>query len=181
MQKSLKHILTAVPLALCLQISAQSIDQQTLKAIWIEKFTHFIKWPKHNNSPSEYFTIAAITPHTFENTFEDTYSDIKILDKEVRVLHINSQAIDSSIQILYIPPLKNKKQLDEIIDATKEHNILLISDSEGYAEKGTHINFFLDNQQIRFEINESAIHNSNFFVSYRLLNIAHIIEPLVNE
>ncbi len=157
----------------------QAVDEYTLKAIWMGKFTHFIEWPA-NKSTIDLFTIATFTPDPFENKLEDIYKEYMIWDKSVKIIHLNKINDSSIFQILFIPPLK-KEVVKQIIEKTKNKDILLIGDTKGYAEMGVHINFFHDEKSIRFEINESALRNSDFFVSYRLLNIARIVKPLANE
>lgn len=165
----------------CLHTSAQSVDEYTLKAIWMGKFTYFIDWPADSTNKLDFFTIATLSPTPLSDRLETIYNEHKIWNKPVRVMHLNTTSIDSNIQILYIPPLESEEAINNIIESTKNKNILLISDTEGYAELGVHINFFMDDKRVRFEINESAMRKSDFFISYRLLNIADIIEPLVND
>jgi hypothetical protein len=78
------------------------------------------------------------------------------------------------------PPLK-RGVVKEIVEFSKEKGVLLIGDTQGYAETGVHVNFFLSEDRLRFEINETAIRESDFFVSYRLLNIAEIVNPIAKE
>jgi hypothetical protein len=158
---------------------AQSVDEYTLKAIWIGKFTHFIDWPSDIDKP-ENLTIATIGEDPFEGRLEDLYDDHKIWDKPVDIVHLKNLNDSIDAHILYIPP-KKLEQVSEIIEESKNKGILIIGDCEGYAEIGVHINFYIEENKVKFEINESAIRNSEFFISYRLLNIAKIIEPLAIE
>lgn len=178
-KRYIQLLILAIPF--CLQTSAQSVDEYTLKAIWMGKFTYFIDWPSDSTQKLDFFTIATLSPNQFSDRLETIYLEHKIWNKPVRIIHLTNTPIDSNIQILYIPPQKTDDAVNTIIENTKNKNILLISDTEGYAELGVHINFFMDEKRVRFEINESAMRNSDFFISYRLLNIAHIIEPLVND
>ena len=155
----------------------QAVDEYTLKAIWIGKFTHFIDWPAYNHDSLEEFTIATLNTNPFENKLETVYKNYEIWGAPVNIIHLKELNDSTNIQILFIPPL-NERELEEVIKYSHDKGVLLIGETNGYAEAGIHLNFFLADQRIRFEINESAMRNSNFFVSYRLLNIAKIVEPL---
>ncbi len=157
---------------------SQEIDEYTLKAIWLEKFTHFIEWPENNDTP--YFSIGIFNQDPFNGKLESIYSNYFVENRPVKIKHIYDLDSIGLVDILFIPG-NNDKYLFQIIKVAKENSVLLISDTKGYAEQGVHINFYTLNNQIRFEINESAIHNSGFFVSFRLLNIAKIVQPITSE
>jgi hypothetical protein len=67
--------------------------------------------------------------------------------------------------------------LSEILSNTRDKPILTVSDTNGFAAKGVLINFFLAGDKIKFEINEKAVHESGLVMSYRLLNLARIVNP----
>ena len=159
----------------------QAVDEYTLKAIWIGKFTHFIDWPQTRTENEDYFTISTLSSHPIQDKLELIYKDHYIWNKPVLVNEQSINSVDSTINILYIPKQKSIEEVKVIVLNARKHGILLIADTEGYAELGVHINFFFDEQRIRFEINETAMRESDFFISYRLLNIAKIIKPIEIE
>jgi hypothetical protein len=158
---------------------SQSVDEYTLKAIWLGKFTHFIEWPA-NHSSNRYFTIGVFHSDPFKGKLESIYSNYLINNKPVKIKYIFSCDSIKYFDLLFIPK-DNEKQLAQIIRIAHENSVLLIGDSDGYAEQGVHINFFTINEQVRFEINEFAMRKSELFISYRLLNIAKIVQPISKE
>ena len=160
-------------------LSGQAIDEYQLKGIWIGKFTHFVNWPASTDS-SEYFTIATYIDDPFNGKLDTIYQNQTIWDKPVRIVHFKKMPDLSNIQILFISPQK-KEMINEMIIKAYDKKTLLISDTKGYGKLGTHINFFIEDNRVKFEINESSMRSSGFFVSYRLLNIARIIEPITTS
>ena len=65
--------------------------------------------------------------------------------------------------------------LQSILNKVNKKNILTIGQSEGFCEKGVHINFYLDASKLKFQINEKAVRNSNLKISHLLLQNATII------
>jgi len=107
----------------------------------------------------------------------------------VNKMHGRSVATDANViaeygrdqkDLLFISKSK-EKELSKIHSLTKDKPILTISDANGFAEHGVHINLYLAENKIRFEINETAVRESNFSVSYRLLKEAKIVKPGSNS
>jgi hypothetical protein len=159
---------------------SQTVDEYTLKAIWIGKFTHFIDWPEKTNSENPYFYIGVFNQDSFQGKLDIIYSNYSLNNKPVKIKYINNIDSIKFVNLCFISE-NNEKNMAKILRIARENNVLLIGDSKGYAEQGVHINFYTIENQIRFEINESAMRESGFFVSYRLLNIAKIIHPIEKE
>lgn len=160
--------------------SGQAVDEYTLKAIWLGKFSHFIDWPEKSVNKSDTLCIGVYDSDPFNGLLDAIYLNRPIEGKPVKIQHIKNIEEINDVHILFIPS-NNTKLLKAIIVQARQKSILLVGDSNGYAEKGIHINFFLTEERVRFEINESSIRDSGFFVSYRLLNIAKIVEPISPE
>lgn len=163
-----------------INVDGQAVDEYTLKAIWLGKFSHFIDWPNESEINQDTLCIGIYETDPFKGIMEDIYHNRTIEGKPVKIKHLKSEENLKGIDILFIP--KNKsKDISKILPHANENSVLLVGDSKGYAEKGVHINFYISDKRIKFEINESSIKKSGFFVSYRLLNIAKIVEPISTE
>lgn len=159
------------------------VSELQLKAVFIERITQFVEWPKalQVDDPSKPFIFGVVGPKDLLSTFKEIYSTKTIRDKKVEFRHIVNPDEISGCHLLFIAEIK-KDELVKIISYTKSKPILTISDTKGFAESGTHINFILLNKQLRFEINETTVHESGLSVSYLLLQIAaKIIDPMKKE
>ena len=157
-------------------ILGQSLEYKT-KASFIEKFTKFIEWENDSTitDTTKSFYISIIGNDPFNGFLEKIFTTIKIKNKTVKVQHISKITENTNCHILFIPIIK-KDKLKEIIEATKNKPILLISDSDGFAKLGVHINLFISTTgTIRFEINPEAAKNSGLSISYLLISMAKIV------
>ncbi len=105
------------------------------------------------------------------------YSQQEIYNKRVIINEITELKDIKDCHILFIAD-SEKKELQKILSITNGLPILTISESEGMAKKGVIINFFEENNKLRFEINESALLKSPLKMSYYLLSTARIIDPV---
>ena len=154
-------------------------SEYQIKALFLEQFTRFIEWPSSPQvtDTSEQFIIAVIGENPFGSILEQTYTNRKIKEKKVEIRYLASPDEINDIHILFIAASSEKK-LSEILKRTKNKPILLVGDTKGYAQKNVHINFYLAGENIKFEINEKAVHESGLVMSYILLNLAKIVNPI---
>ena len=54
--------------------------------------------------------------------------------------------------------------------------VLLVGDTRGYGEAGVHLNFFLEADKVRFELNPAALRQAGLDVSYLLQQVARTVE-----
>ena len=169
-----------IPANLSGQIS--EYDEYTVKAVFLERFTRFITWPTDAeiDDNSKPFVIAVIGKNPFGSKLNNIYSKRKIRDKKVKIIYISRINQITGFHILFIPK-SEQKRLQSIISRSKENHVLTIGDSKGFAEKGVLFNFYTENDQIKFEINEKAVRGSGLSINYLLLNVARIVDPSGNS
>ena len=72
----------------------------------------------------------------------------------------------------------SSRQLSVLLSPIDATPVLTIGDTEGYARRGIHVNFFInENGQIRFEINHAAAQKAGLKISHLLLGLARIVDP----
>jgi hypothetical protein len=154
-------------------------SEYTIKAVFLEHFTRFVEWPEsfEITDTSYPFYVAVIGENPFGSILDQVYADQKIKNREVEIQYISTPDEITDCHILFISS-SNKKILPEILSRTRDKPILTVSDTSGFAENGVLINFYLDGNKIKFEINERAVHESGLVMSYRLLSLARIVNQV---
>ena len=77
----------------------------------------------------------------------------------------------SGCRILFISSAKDS-QLSEILTALGTSNVLTVSDMTGFTRRGGMIQFVLDRNRVRFEINLAAAQRAGLILSSELLKVA---------
>lgn len=154
-------------------------SEYTIKAVFLEHFTRFIEWPESFEiaDTSYPFYVAVIGENPFGSILDQIYSDQKIKNRKVEIQYISTPDEITDCHILFISS-SNKEILPEILSRTRNKPILTVSDTNGFAEHGVLINFYLTGSKIKFEINEKAVHESGLVMSYRLLSLARIVDQV---
>ena len=174
-----KKAIRIIYLLICLMwngiIHAQT-DEYLMKAGFLERFTRFIEWPVETNiaDNTKPFVISVIGENPFDKKLDQFFETTKIKNRKVEIRYISELEEIKDTHVLFITKSK-QKQLSEILSLTQDKPVLTVSDTDGFGKKGVRINFYIEQNKIRFEINKEAIQKSGLQISYMLLNIAKII------
>lgn len=156
-----------------LSVKAQIKQEYIVKAAYIEKLTKYITWPENNHTD---FTIVIFGDDPFDNNLQRFYNKSSVQGKKIIVQYVSHINDIQQADLIFIPHSK-RKYFNTIHQQVKNKPILLITESEGYARLGSHINFYLTtDNKIRFEINQDVIKKSPFKFKVMLLKSAKIIE-----
>lgn len=174
----IKSIFMLFVLSMPLTIFAQP-TANTLKAVYLEKFTAFVTWPQSSQMDNKDIPfIIGVTEETeMLKVLTTVYENQPINNKKVIVKRITDYKQIDSCNILYISEEKDL-ELKRILTITENLPIITVSSTKGYAEKGTLINFYTKNNKLRFEINETAVLKSPLKMSFFLLKSARIVNPV---
>ncbi len=161
---------------LCQRGFGQS-DITTMKAVFMERFTRFIEWPKSTveSSNDTVFNILILGENPFGKSLELLFTTTPVKNKKVKISYSNNINAISKCQMVYVSKSK-EKELNRIKEFTRKHPVLSISDNKNFGKSGIMINFFIEEEMLRFEVNLKEIKDSPLVVGSPLLKVAKIIE-----
>ncbi|MFH2091703.1 MAG: YfiR family protein [Pseudomonadota bacterium] len=148
-----------------------------LKAAFLEKFARFTDWPDQTfaSDPDSPFIISVIGKSPFQGSLEEIYEKAQIKSRPVKIRYITEESQISGSHMLFICK-SEKNSLGRIIESIKDQPVLIISDTKGFAEKGSHINLYITTSgTLHFEINPTAAKQAGLTIQIVLLEIAKIV------
>jgi hypothetical protein len=151
-----------------------------MKAVAFEKISMFIGWPVvvDRNSVSSDFVITVLGQNIFGTTLEELYKDKKIKDRKVTVNYLTANQNPGKCDILFISKMKIN-DLKQVLTYLKGMPVLIVSDTEGFAEAGCFINMYEFENKLRFEINQKEMQDAGFKIDYRLLRVSTVLNPVI--
>lgn len=157
----------------------EEFGEYAIKAAFLERFTRFIEWPEDSveTDSTKPFVIAVIGNNPFDEALDKVAVIQRIHNRNVEIHYIDDISHESKCHILFICK-SEEYRLVEIINHTYKKPILTISETEGFAEEGVLINFYMEENNVKFEINETALHNTGLYISHLLLRTAKIVCPI---
>lgn len=153
--------------------------EYAMKAVFLERFTRFVEWPAEYaiSDTTKPFILGIVGSSPFGSILERVYDSQKIRDKHVEIRYIIDFEDIAECHLLFISRI-SVTGLTRILTYTRSRPILTVSDTRGFANKGVLINLNIEEGRIRFEINEGAVRESGLYMSYHLLKLAKIVNPV---
>jgi YfiR/HmsC-like len=167
-------------LLLCTALSAvTSVSAQTeapteyeVKAAFIHNIAKFVEWPATAHS-GDSLKLCILGHDSFGSTL-NALRGKPVGDKVWEVLPANQQINLRKCRVLFIAASESGN-LRQILDNIKGEAVLTVGDTDGYAEQGVIINFYLEQNRVRFEINNDAAGRAKLKISSQLLKLARIV------
>ena len=165
----LKRIFLILLLLFSTQVFA--ISETQIKAVFLEKFTHLIEWPKKEHKK---FTICIINDKKFANALEDLYENKKFNNLNVDIKYLSSTNNIPKCQLLYIG--KNTKNTKKIIKKLNDSPVLTVTDDKNFIDDEVMITIFLKQKKFKYIINNKAAKEADMKISYLLLKSAQEVK-----
>jgi len=153
---------------------ASTLPEQKIKAIYLYKFIHFIKWPDALLSAGN-ITIGILGKDDFSDAFSEVEGKrIKSLDKKLVIKRFGTYSdkhLLKECHLLFISS-SEKSNFKKIIKQISGKKILTFADTEGFLEAGGMIKFINIEDKIRWEINKIAIDNAGIRLNSQIFQCA---------
>jgi len=152
-----------------------SVEYQ-VKAAFLLNFAKFIEWPpntfQNERSP---MTVCVFGYDPFGSALDEIIRGKNIENHELLARRINEVPdLKKGCQLVFVSA-REEKRLPEILNNLKGVSALVVGESENFAERGGGIQFYLENNRMRFVINVDAVQRAHLTVSSKLLALARIV------
>lgn len=147
------------------------LPEYELKSVLILKVIDYINWPEDHDNKKDEFVITVLGENPFGEYLDLTFEEKKIYGKKVNIKYINDHKDISGSDVLFITR-SERSNIKKILSVIKGKPILTIGDTIGFGEKGVHINFLVENNRVRFYLNESSAQQSGLEIDFHLRNVS---------
>lgn len=162
----------AILLLLMLPPAQAGPSEYEIKAAFIYQIARFVEWPQRGESLSPRLCLLGGNPF---GSALDSIRDRLLEGRRMNVVLLDPSVDLRGCTLLFIAT-PAEKFLDRIAALSRDAGLLTFADTEGFAQRGAMVNFFLENDKVRFEINLEAARRSGLKISSKLLSLARIVE-----
>jgi YfiR/HmsC-like len=169
------------------QFGAQPADdplEYRIKAAFLLNFTKFIDWPEESfTEPSAPIALCIMGDAPMRATLNQLAVGELVKGRKIAVRSLNETAAPKYCQILFFTAVeKDTRPLSGVLPGQLPGSlnaagpgVLTVGEGEGFIRDGGMIAFVIENNRVRFEINQTAAENAGLKLSSKLLSVAKAI------
>ena len=153
-------------------VPAQPVGiEYDVKAAFLLNFSRYVTWPAERMKPP--FRICLYGSNPFGRRLTDAVDGERWLDAPMEVHTLEFLGDGRSCHILYVPAAAG----DVLGDHWRGSAVptLTVGEDERFLSQGGMIRFFLENNRVRFSINQSTAESAGLQISSRLLRLARSV------
>lgn len=157
-------------------LGGESVPKEyQLKAAFLYNFTKFIEWPAPSfpdaGSP---IIIGVLGSSPFGDELENAVRNRKVNGREITVKRLQSVAAAKSVHVLFVAASEDAR-LGELREALKGANVLTVGESDAFAKSGGMIDFIIEGDKVRFDINIGAAGQTAVKIGAQLQKLARTV------
>jgi hypothetical protein len=151
-----------------------------VKAAFLLNFTRFVDWPRDAVAGSDTFRVCVFRTNPFGETLRATLEGELWQGRPLTPVIVASTRELTSCQVLFLPRAE-AESAEDVLAALDGHAVLTVGESSNFLQQGGIVNFVIERDRVRFEINTAASDASNLRVSSKLLRLARNVVPSGRE
>ena len=162
---------------LVLMVFSKAYPQQEtdyrIHANIIYRFTKYIDWPISKKNGD--FVIGIVGESPLYDDLKNLSVNKTVGNQKIVVIKMSPSANSYNCHMLFIGE-EESSSLKRIANVTAGVPILIISESEGLAQKGSCINFITVDERLKLEINKGNVEQRSLHIASELLALGIVIK-----
>lgn len=162
-------ILTVIAFLMLLQLGSRAYAQEAkFYALFVTKFVDYVQWPEVK--PGQKIVIGVWG----NSQIKTELAHFAAAKGNIEIMQLNKLADTPKCHVLFLTKEK-AGEFEFLNNSIGSKSILLITEEDGYAEKGADISFFLEGSKLKFKFNKSAIESKKIKISTALVAMGTVI------
>jgi len=171
--------LTYIPLIITLLIGLSSVASRSnqitdtrsvVKAMYIYTFATLVEWPAERRTGDFIIGVYGEKTAVYDELIKK-YAGKSIGSQKIVVKNFRNKAEVKSCHILYVTE-ERTNELTELSASLSTENTLLVGERSGALSKGAIINFIIEGNQQKYEINKTNARNHKLVIADKLSDLA---------
>ncbi|MGA2114316.1 MAG: YfiR family protein [Bryobacteraceae bacterium] len=154
----------------------QEIDEYQLKAACLYNIAKFVEWPAEAfKGPADPIVVCILGGGPLGSALEPAVKGKPIGDRSVVTRGIPAMRQAGGCHIVFFSASERKRER-AMLSETRPVGILTVGESASFASEGGVINFKIEGERVRIQINVDAAERAKVRISAKLLSLAQIVK-----
>ncbi|MCU1286407.1 MAG: hypothetical protein JWO13_2757 [Acidobacteriales bacterium] len=173
----LQLLVLLVP-ALATTSSAQArATEYQVKAAYLYNFGKFVSWPPAQTNDGDSFGVCVLGKDPFGSSLDATIANATVANKKIVAKRITSADEAVGCRIVFIGN-SEAARLEKLLPSLNKMGALTVSDIPRFINRGGMIQFVLNENRIRFEVNLTPAETAGLTLSSELLKVAASVKRI---
>jgi YfiR/HmsC-like len=155
------------------RISAQtSAEEYRVKAAFIFHFAQLVDWPPEAQTGTDHsLVLCTLGEDPFQGALEGAIAGKAVGNRVMRIRHLGEPQDLQACQILFLGKAQSKR-IPLLVTNLHNAPVLTVGETAGFLDAGGMIDFLLEDNKLRFEVNLKAAESADLKIGSRLLVLA---------
>jgi len=159
-----------------LQAQSNPPKEYQIKAAFLLNFAQFVDWPAAVFTNAEApLTIGVVGDDPFGAALEKTVEGETVHNRRLTIQRSRTIENVKDCHLIFIAK-SEEGRVGDILSRVRTQPALTVGEVRGFARLGGVINFYLEGNKVRFEINPIAARENGLKISSQLLRLGRIVE-----
>jgi hypothetical protein len=155
--------------------TSPKVGEYQVKAVFLLNFLQFVDWPAVAfASPTSPITIGLVGSAPIDAVLEEAIRGETVKGRSLELRRLGEADAISGCHLLFVSQAGADRAV-ELVKNLHGQPVLIVGESEGFAEAGGAINFVIVDQKVRFEVNPQAAAQQGVKISSRLLQLGRLV------
>lgn len=156
------------------QSSGESREYQ-IKAAYLYNFGKYVEWPTAESRELT-FSIGVVGRDPFGKSLDELARTKRLGGRPITIHRVRTADDYIDCHILFVPKGTADSLVQKVLAKARQHPCLIVGEERGFAQSGGIVNFHLENNRVRFEINPATARKSRLRISSKLLRLGKIVD-----
>lgn len=159
-------------------VEAQEVinREYPLKALFIYNFGTYVEWTPHAlPTPEQPFVIGILGASPIQGALRDVAVGRTIAGRQIAIEHYPTVDAIRSCHILFVGRDVALPVQNQVVQKLWNQPVLIVGETPGFAQRGGVVNFAIEDNKVKFEINVDAARQHHLKISAKLLSLAKIV------
>jgi hypothetical protein len=154
---------------------SQPLSESQIKAGFLFNFTKFVEWPPEAFADSGVpIVLGIVGDNPVTELLIETAAGKTVNGRAVIVQRFKEGQDPRTCHILFVSS-SQEKHMPQILEGLKGSPVLTVGETSGFAQSGGMINFSVEGNKVRLEINLDATARARLKISAKVIAVARLV------